>query len=215
MKMEIHPAPLVQKYSDLLLQISALESLNPHFDIDIVNWGRTQMQTISVDEALQANTKCNLTFDLMLDYPEVEVKKLVLEKRVQAIILNIDAQENLHDLIDLVHFHKKQVGISINPDTHFYQIVPFIAELDIIQIFTVEPGAQGNPFLEKRLKLIASLRQFGYTEKISVDGGVNLSNLLKIAKLGVDICSVGSAISKSDNPAQAYTLMLNKLQSLD
>lgn len=213
--MEIHPAPLVQKFSDLLLQISALESLNPHFDIDIVNWSRTAMQTIQVDEALKANTKCKLTFDLMLDYPEVEVKKLVLDKRVDAIVLNIEAQENLHDLIDLIHFHQKKVGISLNPDTHFYQIVPFLAELDIIQIFTVEPGAQGNPFLEERLELIKDLRQFGYSEKIGVDGGINQQNITLVAKFGVDIFSVGSAISKATNPAIAFQELQKILKCLD
>lgn len=213
--MEIHPAPLVTKFSDLLLQISALEEVKPHFDVDIVDWVRTKIQTITVDEALAANTKCKLTFDLMLDFPGSAVKKLVLDERVTTIILNIDAQENLHDLIDFIHFHKKEAGISINPETNFYQIVPFLAEVDIIQIFTVEPGAQGNPFLSERLELITDLKQFGYTEKIGVDGGINMSNIADVAKYGVDIFSVGSAISRSDDPIKAYKQLTEILSKLN
>lgn len=213
--MEIHPAPLVKKFSDLLLQVSALEQLNPHFDIDIVNWGRTAMQTITVDEALTIKTKCQLTFDLMLDYPGADVKKLIADARVATIILNIDAQENLHDLIDYIHFHNKEVGISLNPDTHFYQIVPYLAELDIIQIFTVEPGAQGNPYLRERLKLATDLKTFGFLGKIGVDGGVNENNLKSIAKHGVNIVSVGSVISKSNDPATAYQKLVSLAKNLD
>lgn len=210
MKMEIHPAPLVQKYSDLLCQLANLEALHPHFDIDIVNWRRTDMQTITVAEALSAKTKCDLTFDLMLDFPTADVHELVKDKRVKTVVLNISAQENLHDLIDYLHFHKVEVGISVNPDTHFYQLVPYLPELDLVQIFTVEPGAQGNPFLAERLSLAKDLRLFGFNGKIGVDGGINASNIKSLAKYSIDIVSIGSAISKARDP-QAIYLQLQKL----
>jgi pentose-5-phosphate-3-epimerase len=187
-----------------LLQLATLEALKPHFDIDIVDWRRTKMQTITVDEALSANTKCDLTFDLMLDFPGLAVHRLVKDKRVQAIILNVSAQENLHDLIDFIHFYKVEAGLSVNPDTHFYQIVPYIPELDIIQIYTVEPGAQGNPYLPERLKLIKDIRQFGFKGKISIDGGINAGNIDTLFGLSVNIVSIGSAISQAADPQKVY-----------
>lgn len=210
--MQIHIAPLAHSYSEFLILLSKLEETKAHLDIDIVNWQRTEKQTISVEEALSVKTKLDLTFDLMLDYPTFEVEKLLKDERVKTIILNIDAKEDLNYLIDRIHFFNKTVGISINPNNKFYEIIPYIKKADLLQIFTVEPGAQGNPFLEDRLSLIGALRKFKFEGLIGVDGGVNTGNIKKIANKGADIVSVGSFITKAKDPVIVYKKLVNMMK---
>jgi ribulose-phosphate 3-epimerase len=108
--------------------------------------------------------------------------------------------------------YKIKAGISINPEDHFYNIVPFIPEVELIQIYTIMPGAQGQPFLPERLKLIPLLRQFGFTGLIGIDGGVNLKTISLIKEYQPDILSVGSAIMHAEDPVAAYKELLEALR---
>lgn len=202
--MELHPAILTADYSSYLLQLANLEPAQPHFDIDIIDWDRTPSKTITVTQALSAKTNCKLTLDLMVNEPAQLVRELVQDPRVDTIVLNLESRQSLTRLIDMIHMHKKKAGLSVNPDRHFYEIVPYLPELDMIQIFTVEPGAQGGAFLPERLKLAQDLVQFGFCCKICADGGINAKTIQVLKKFPIDILSCGSALSKAENPLATY-----------
>jgi pentose-5-phosphate-3-epimerase len=129
---------------------------------------------------------------------------LLKDARIETIVLNMECKDSIDELIDLIHFHKKKAGLSVNPDNHFYQLVPYFPQIDMLQIYTVEPGSQGMPFLPERLELIKQLRDFGFDCPIGVDGGIKAETIPLIKSCGVNILSVGGAIQKSENPLQSF-----------
>ncbi len=201
---KIHPAPLVTNFTDLLFQVGALVAVTKDFDIDIVDWARTKSRTIGVSDALNLKGELNLTFDLMMDFPSKSIKKLINEPRVKTIIINLDCKEDISYLIDLIHHYKKDVGISMNPDNSLEQILPYHKLIDMIQIFTVEPGKQGSPLLVSRLNLLNKLRETGFKGKLGIDGSINLKTIETILKYPVDILSVGSYLCKSTEPHKSF-----------
>lgn len=202
--MRIHPALLVNKLSDLILQVSNLIPVTIDFDIDIIDWIRTSSKTITVSEALALKGELNLHFDLMLDHAIDEVKILLPDKRVKTIILSLDCLDDISYLIDLIHHHGKRAGLSLNPNRKIYEITPYINDVELIQIFTIEPGAQGNPFLKDKLNYSASLKELGFKGDVEIDGGVNLDNIDIVKEYPIDIFSVGSALSKAPDPIVVF-----------
>ena len=212
--MQINPAPLVSSISELLIQASALVDVVTELDIDIVDWQRTNKKTLSVHDALNNKIPLKLNFDLMMDRPKEAVRELIYDNRVKTIILNPECKDNVEELIDLIHYFKKRAGMSINPNNDLDVVEPYLKVLDMIEIYTVEPGSQGNPFLPERLDLAPNLRMFGFEGQIAIDGGINLDTVGVIKEYPVDILSVGSYFSKSKDPVKAYLLLKKVAESM-
>jgi ribulose-phosphate 3-epimerase len=212
--MHIHPAILVDNLSDLLIQIADLTPAVREIDIDIIDWQRTAKKTLSYYDALSAKTKMTLDFDLMLNKPRSAVEALVRDPRVRNIILNPESQDDIGGLIDLIHHYHKIAGLAINPDTAVYQISPYLKTLELIEIYTIEPGAQGMPFLPHRLELCHEVKQLGFTGLIEVDGGFNKTTWPIFKNYPIDIVSVGSAISKDQFPLAAYQSLVELIKEV-
>ena len=84
--------------------------------------------------------------------------------------------------------------IAFNPGTN---IIDF--NIDVL-LMGVYPGKEHQRFISKVYEKIKRLRSINKTIKIHVDGGVNLSNIKKLRKLGVNYINSGSFISDSENP---------------
>lgn len=93
-------------------------------------------------------------------------------------------------------------GISIIPATGFHQIEFILEELDLINFLAVNPGIGGQEFdpriLGKIEKTVEFIKRKGLMTKVSVDGGVNLSNLRNILNAGADIVTIGTDIFQGD-----------------
>lgn len=75
---------------------------------------------------------------------------------------------------------------------------------------TVDPGFGGQKFVDIMLKKIEDLRllreNLGLKFEIEVDGGINLSNVAEVVKVGADIIVAGSAIFESQNPMETIEI---------
>jgi ribulose-phosphate 3-epimerase len=212
--MQINPAILVTSVSEFLIQASSLVDVVTELDIDIIDWKRTKSKTLSVHDALKNKIPLKLNFDLMMDRPKEAVRELIYDNRVKTIIINPECKDNVEELIDLIHYFKKKAGMSINPDNDLDVVEPYLKVLDLIQIYTVEPGSQGNPFLPERLDVAPNLKMFGFEGHIEVDGGINLDTVRIVKQYPVDILSVGSYLSKAKDPTKAYLLIKKIAESI-
>lgn len=207
-QIEIHPAILVDNLKDFLIQINQASVYCNRVDVDIIDWKRTSKKTILVQEALSVPDNITLNFDLMMDYPSEAVKKLVPDKRVEIIILNHTQKENIVDLADTIKGNEKKVGIALNPENEVKEIERSINIFDHIQIYTVEPGRQSNPFLPKMLEKIKQIKKIGFGGTIGVDGGINKNTIKEVIKYPIDYLSVGSELSQTENPAEIYNNLI-------
>jgi len=202
--MKIHPAILVTKPTDLIIQISDLIEVTKDFDIDIIDWQRTNTSTISVEQALEIKGELNLHFDLMCDHVLDKISLLVKEPRVKSIIITLDTLDDISEAFDIIHHHGKKAGLSINPDKKLFEFSVYLNDIDILQIFSIEPGAQGQPFLEERLELTNQVKELGFKGQIEIDGGVNNKTIPILKQYPIDILSVGSALSKAEDPHKTF-----------
>ena len=100
------------------------------------------------------------------------------------------------EVIDLIHQYHVKAGISIKPNTKVEVLDPFLGDLDLVLVMSVEPGFGGQSFIPSALDKIAYLRkaaeQNGFKYLIEVDGGINAETGKLCKDAGVDILVAGS-----------------------
>ena len=105
-------------------------------------------------------------------------------------------EEEVHKVISLIHQHGVKAGISIKPATPVGVLDPFLNEVELVLVMSVEPGFGGQSFMDNALGKIEYLRK-ALDEKrgsylIEVDGGINEITGPLCKKAGVDILVAGS-----------------------
>ncbi|QJC32995.1 ribulose-phosphate 3-epimerase [Enterobacteriaceae endosymbiont of Donacia semicuprea] len=103
--------------------------------------------------------------------------------------------------ISLIKEYGCKAGLALNPSTSLNYLDYLINKLDIILIMSVNPGFEGQKFINyifnkiKKVKKIINKNQKNIL--LEVDGGINTNNINQVAISGADIFVIGSAIFKS------------------
>ena len=202
--MQINPTILTNDAQSYIEQLTRDAKFAQEIDIDVIDWQKTTGKTLSAQQSLSNSVDVVLNFDLMMDYPSAAIDLIVLDKRVKRIIINILSHEDIGQLFSKIKSANKLCGISFCEAEEYDLIKDYFAEVDSVHFFTIQPGAQGNPFRPDMLEFSHSLKEDGFNGEIGVDGGVNLDTLPLICKYPVNIAVVGSAIAKSQNPDLIY-----------
>lgn len=151
--------------------------------------------------------KIDFEFDLMIKNPENQIEKFIA-LGPKNIILHYNSLENpvfFFEQINPIVREHISFGCAFNNDAKIENILEIIPFVDFIQIMGIDNiGRQGEIFNNKTLELIKNIRAIDPEIKISVDGGVNESNLIEIQKAGANSAALGSAIFKNYDPVGAY-----------
>lgn len=101
-----------------------------------------------------------------------------------------------------------KVGLSIKPATPAEALLPYLKDLDLILVMSVEPGFGGQKFMPAALDKLRFLQdacaQRGLAPYLEVDGGVDLKGSGKACvEAGANLLVAGSAVFAAPNPAEA------------
>lgn len=101
--------------------------------------------------------------------------KEFVKLKPQYITFHIESCDNVDECIKYIHDHNIKAGIALNPDTRVYNILPYIKDIDLVLVLSVNPGYGGQEFKKEVLKKINELKalQSKYNYIINVDGGIN------------------------------------------
>lgn len=131
---------------------------------------------------------------------------------VKRAIFHVEA---VSDAVETIGFCRKaglEAGIAVNPDTDIRQFIEAAAQADEVLFMTVYPGYYGRPMVEEVLGRVAEFKRKYPEIPTSVDGGVKLENVEKVASTGVDRICVGSAVMKAEDPARAYEEFVRRVR---
>lgn len=163
--------------------------------------------------SFSANTKLIKDVHLMISNPGKMIKEYA-EAGSDYLTFHYEAvkEEDIKKIIDEIHSYKMKAGISIKPRTDVSKIVPYLKDLDIVLLMSVEPGRGGQSFLTSTLDKISFLRQeidkLGLKTLISVDGGINDKTAKDCVKAGVDVLVAGTYLFADNNFEERYQKLL-------
>jgi len=104
-------------------------------------------------------------------------------------------------------------GISIKPNTPARLVLPYLKDLHLVLVMTVEPGFGGQSFMEDMVPKVSEISSYikanNLSCKIEVDGGINPETGRKTVEAGANMLVAGKAIFKDPNPAQVVQTLKN------
>jgi len=102
-----------------------------------------------------------------------------------------------------------EIGIAALIATPLEALDPYIVSCQSVTLMTIASvGTQGIPFDERGYGRVADLHARYPDLLIEVDGGVGAAQIATLARAGARRFSVGSAISKSPDPAKTHRELL-------
>ena len=149
-----------------------------------------------------------LDVHLMISDPFKYVDNFIASN-ASLIVFHYEAVEEneINKLIKHIKNNNIDVGISIKPDTCQDVLKPFLSQLDLVLVMSVEPGFGGQTFnhsaIEKISKLAKLREENNYHYLIEVDGGINESTAKLCRQAGVDVLVAGSYVFNSDDYTKA------------
>ncbi len=114
---------------------------------------------------------------------------------------------NTGDLITQLRMLGLGVGLAVNPETPIESAFEYLDLVDLVLVMSVHPGFGGQKFIEDaidRVKMLQTeIESRSVSTLIEVDGGVGISNVGKLYKVGARAFVAGSAIFGSEDPGNA------------
>ena len=147
----------------------------------------------------------DLFFDvhLMMQYPHRLVDAFA---RAGADLINfhIESDSPVAETLSLIRSHGKKTALTLKPSTPAEAVFPYLDQVDMVLVMTVEPGFGGQKFMADMLPKIAALRaeidRRALPVTIEVDGGIAPDTAPLVAEAGATVAVVGSALFNAPDP---------------
>ncbi len=122
-----------------------------------------------------------------------------------------DTEANLHDAIEKVHAKGKRAGVVVKPGTPAQAVLPYIKDVEMVLVMTVEPGFGGQSFMPDQMLKVRAIREYINEQnpacELEVDGGVAPDTFRACIDAGANVLVAGSAVYKApDIPARIRLL---------
>lgn len=149
----------------------------------------------TVIHSIRKATKLPLDVHLMIHDP-IRYLKEFREAGSDWITVHVEACKDVSLTLKQIKKIGAKVGISLRPKTGIEAIRPFLTEVDLVLVMTVEPGFGGQHFMPDMVQKVKTLRPI-FRGMISVDGGIALDTARIVRDAGADIFVAGSAIFRA------------------
>lgn len=161
--------------------------------------------------------------NITIGAPVVKSLRKICEKTLDVHLMISDPDRYLDDFLaagsDLITVHLESNGdtgaqirkikeggaracIAIKPGTPAEEVLPYLPELSMVLVMTVEPGFGGQGLIPEcldKVRLIKkTIKKNGYDCELQIDGGAKMSNVAEIIEAGANVIVAGSAIFGGD-----------------
>ncbi len=149
---------------------------------------------------------------LMVSRPE-RYAEVFCEAGASHITVHVEADmpEKTTQALNEISSLGVRIGLSVKPKTPIWALEPWIEDIDMALIMTVEPGFGGQSFMPGMLQKIRDLRarldEVNPDCDIEVDGGITLETAGPAKAAGANVLVTGSAVFSSDDYGRMIRLL--------
>jgi len=128
-------------------------------------------------------------------------------KVAKNITIHVEAECDVAATLRAIRAAGIGCGISLKPGTPFASIEPFLADVDLVLVMTVEPGFGGQAFMPAMMEKVRAARAAresrGLGYRIEVDGGINATTGRTSIEAGADTLVAGTSVFAAADMAAA------------
>ena len=203
----VAPSILAANFSRLSDEIHRVEAagadwihcdiMDGHF-VDNISFGPEIVRIV------RGLTSLPLDVHLMIEHADHYVPRFV-KAGANSITIHVE-REAKHDVgktLRQIQDAGCRAGLTLNPETPFDLIEPFLHKIDILLIMTVHPGFGGQPFRADQMQKVKRARSLNGEIDIEVDGGINAETARLSIENGANVLVAGTSIFHSNDYAKA------------
>ncbi|MSR76666.1 MAG: ribulose-phosphate 3-epimerase [Candidatus Omnitrophica bacterium] len=205
----ISPSILSADFGRLAEEIRDIESAGcdwVHLDIMDAHFVPNLTMGPPVIKWIRKSTQLPLDAHLMIENPIRWVEDY-RSAGADMITFHVEAADDVQATINKIRNLKAKVGLSLRPNTPVKLLEPFLSEVDLILVMTVEPGFGGQSFMPEMVNKVKFLRS-KFKGHISVDGGITAQTAAICVDAGADVLVAGTAIfGQKDRKLAVHSLL--------
>lgn len=212
---DIAPSLLSANFADLKSELKSIEEAGCtvlHYDVMDGHFVPNISFGADILHDVHQITNMELDVHLMISDPMFYVDRFI-KAGASYISFHIEAMESVektHELIKKIKEAGVKASIAINPGTSYEAVIPFLDEIDMILVMSVQPGFGGQKFNPVAIDKIAALSKYKKEKGflIEVDGGINATTIQDVRKAGCDLFVAGSAVFNQNDRKKAVEALL-------
>ncbi|MBO6480682.1 MAG: ribulose-phosphate 3-epimerase [Pelagibacteraceae bacterium] len=202
---KISPSILSCNFSKLGEEIKSLEKAGADLiHIDVMDGHFVPNITIGPEVIKKIRPLTKVPFDVHLMISPVDN---FIEDFANAgsdiITIHPEATKDLKKSIELIKKFDKKVGISLNPNSEISLVEPYLNDIDLILVMSVNPGFAGQKFKPEVLKKLEKIKKIIVSKNLKIDleidGGISFQNSIDAKNAGANILVSGSTIFNENN----------------
>ncbi len=228
---EIIPAIMPESFDDLKAKMREVADIVGIVQIDVMDgifvppttWPYRSGQGIDLENILNGSEdmpfwkELEFEVDMMVTDQEEEVSRWI-RAGARRVIGHVEAMEDIERFIKTAKDAtvpkdsplSAEIGLAVGSETSVDGILPFIEEVDLIQLMGIKRiGYQGEEFDERVVEKVSQVRKISPGTPISVDGGVDEDSAPILIEAGADRLVSGSMIFKAENKGEAVKKLLS------
>lgn len=196
------PAVLAESKAEYRQQIERINNFSRRVHIDVSDGNFAPATTLDVSNIWWPK-EWKADIHLMALRPS-EHLDIILKLHPSLCILHAEAQEDLLPIFATLRQNDIRTGLALLPTTYPGLVKQYIDYVDHVLVFAGQLGVQGSPADMMQMEKIGIVRSMKPELEIGWDGGANKLTMRALAHADLDVINVGSALSKVENPTEAY-----------
>ena len=151
-------------------------------------------------------TRATLDVHLMMERPWLMVDEF-RNSGADLITVHLEACREPREVLRQIRATGARAGLAIKPGTPYGAVAPYLPDLDLLLVMTVEPGFGGQAFMAEMMEKVSAARDERARKKlefvIEVDGGIGEATARTARAAGADVFVAGHAVFRASDPHAA------------
>ena len=197
---KIAPSILSADFCNLERDISRIRTADM-VHVDVMDGAFVPNITIGVPvvKSIRSHTDMFLDVHLMIDKPVRYIEQFCKAGAdLLSIHLEADHPTRIAEALKIMGDYGVKKAVALRPITSAEAVLPYIEQLDMVLVMTVEPGFGGQAFMDSQLATIRRVReiidQYNPNCDLEVDGGINAKTAQLVVEAGANVLVAGSSV---------------------
>jgi len=204
----VAPSILSADFSRLAEELAIVDPARDWLHCDVMDHQFVPNLTFGpmIVAAARKLTPATLDVHLMMARPWLLVEEF-RNSGADLITVHLEACRETREVLRQIRATGAKAGLAIKPGTPYAAAEPYLPDLDLFLVMTVEPGFGGQAFMAEMMDKVSAARDERARKKldfvIEVDGGIGEATARTARAAGADVFVAGHAVFRASDPRAA------------